>query len=539
MRFRWFVILAVILLCMIKLIQPPPGGSWSLGNIKENIKLGLDLQGGIFMQLEVDVEDALRQYLEEQAGTIKGSLEGEEFQIDSSAADFGNSSVTLKNVRSSKHNNVLKEVKDRYNGFWFVSQAGADITLKLKEVAKTQVQQDAVQQTVYKIQNRIGELGVTEPVITPIVGSNRIVLELAGADDVQRVNNIVREPGKLEWRLVLPNSQAALTETELLAPHGGKAPPGTKVFPMPDPNTGQTSYMLLKEVMLTARNVSNVFPSRDDRGIPAVGINLDREGGQIFFQNTGANVGNLLAIVLDGKILSAPVINSQLSERFIIQGTFTQREVDDMVVKIKSGSLPAQVNVLEQHQIGPTLGRDSIRQGTTAAIVGLILVVLFILAYYSMAGFFAFLALVLNLVIIMAMLSTLGAVLTLPGIAGFILTIGMAVDANVLIFERIREEIRAGTAVRNAVEIGYKTAFVTIMDANTTTFLAAFCLLLMGQGPIKGFAIMLMIGIICSIFTAVFCSRTFFLTYLKSRDAIHSLPIWPVWRGSKQPSLNS
>ena len=209
-----------------------------------------------------------------------------------------------------------------------------------------------------------------------------------------------------------------------------------------------------------------------------------------------------------------------------------------MVVQIKSGSLPAKVEILEERVIGPTLGRDAIEQGSKAAITGLVLVVVFILLYYRRAGAYAFVALVLNLVIILGILSGIGAILTLPGIAGFILTIGMAVDANVLVFERIREELVHGTAPKNAVEIGYKTAFVTIMDANITTFIAAFCLLLMGEGPIKGFAVMLMIGIVSSIFTAVFCSHTFFLWYLKSRPVLPKLAIWPVWKAGGQPSTS-
>ena len=322
-------------------------------------------------------------------------------------------------------------------------------------------------------------------------------------------------------------------EASLLAPFGGQLPAGKRIFPMEDPVSGATNYMMLEEVLLTASNVADVYPTQDDRGLPAVGITLDREGGQKFERTTAANIDNNLAIVLDGKILSAPNILSKLSNRFIIQGNFAQQEVQDMVVKINSGSLPAEVRILEERLIGPTLGRDAIKQGSYSAGIGLILVIVFILLYYGRAGIYAVFALVLNMIFILGILAGIGAVLTLPGIAGFILTIGMAVDANVLVFERIREELRDGTPPKNAVEIGYRSAFVTIMDANITTFLAAFCLLLMGEGPIKGFAIMLMIGIVSSIFTAVFCSRTFFMTYLKGKETLSKLSIWPVWQGSQ------
>ncbi len=545
MRFRWLIIALVLMVSVYALIKPPQDqdGRWGFSswsqNIKDNVKLGLDLQGGIFMQLEVDVEDAVNQHLEEQAGTIKANLEGDnKFTIASAVADPELNEITFLNVTSSEYDDVLGEVKKLYRGTWDVSQRGEDLVFTLTNRARIATQDNAVDQTVYKIQNRVDELGVTEPVINRMVGSNRIVLELAGADDVTRVHKIVREPGKLEWRLKVKGSQEAPSREALLAAYGGQLPPGKKIFPDYSNNSKVATYYLLEEVMMTAANVADVRSTVNDRGMPAVGITLDREGGLIFDEKTQVNIGNQLAILLDGKIVTIPTIQSRLAHSFIIEGGFSNQDVMDIIIQIKSGSLPAEVRVLEERVIGPTLGRDAIKSGTTAAIIGLIIVVIFILLYYRRAGIYAFVALVLNLVIIIGMLSGIGAVLTLPGIAGFILTIGMAVDANVLIFERIREEIRAGTAPKNAVDLGYKTAFVTIMDANITTFLAAFCLLLMGEGPIKGFAVMLMIGIVSSIFTAVFCSRTFFTLYMQRHPALPKLAIWPVWQ-SAQPGTGN
>lgn len=539
MKFRWAVVILSILLSLFLLFRPPEGkSSWTLSNFKENIRLGLDLKGGIYMQLEVDEEDAIKQYLEEQAGTIKASLEGENIKAQSSEADYDRKVVVLTNVTADASINIVKEIKTRYGNEWFIDEMGNNIELRLKEVAISYVKNDAVKQAVYKIQNRIDALGVTEPNITQVTGSNRIILELAGADDSSRVHTIVKEPGKLEWRLVQPQTNVAESEAALLAPMGGIAPPGTRVFPFAGEGEESAGYILLQEVILTASNVVNVFETRDQGGFPAVGINLDRAGGLIFEEKTGNNINGLLAIVLDGKVISAPRINDKLGSSFIIQGRFSPREVANMVVKIKSGSLPAKIHILEEQQIGPTLGRDSIRQGFLAGVIGLVLVIAFILLYYRRAGVYAFFALVINMLIILGILAALEAVLTLPGIAGFILTIGMAVDANVLVFERIREELRAGTVPKNAVEIGYKSAFVTIMDANITNFIAAFCLLLMGQGPIKGFAIMLMIGIVSSIFTAVFCSRTFFLAYMNKHLSLRKLSIWPVWRSQPQTGAN-
>ncbi|CAM2067592.1 Protein translocase subunit SecD [Sulfidibacter corallicola] len=536
MKFRWIIMGLSILLSVFLLIRPPSeDGNISFENVKENIHLGLDLQGGIFMQLEVDVEDAVDQYMEEQAGTIKAGLEAEGLTVESSVANVKDRSIAMTGVVMTD-GDAKGKIKDYYGEIWKISGNDGRFTLRLKDQEMSRVKDEAVKQTVYKIQNRVDQLGVTEPNINRVVGTNRIVLELAGADDVSRVHNIVKEPGQLEWRLVVPNvpKQGAASEAEL-SPF---LKPGFKVFPMADAPVEAPSYLMLDSVILTAHNIARVFPTRDRNGLPAVGINLDRAGGQTFGTITERNINNRLAIVLDDKILSAPTIQDKLQDQFVISGSFTPQQVEDMVVKIKSGSLPAEVRILEERVIGPTLGRDAIRQGTTAAGIGFAMVMIFILFYYRRAGFFALIALIMNLIIILGMLAFLEAVLTLPGIAGFILTIGMAVDANVLVFEKIREELRLGSSVKNAVDIGYKTAFVTILDANITTFIAAFCLLLLGEGPIKGFAIMLMIGIVSSIFTAVFCSRTFFLAHLHANAGMRQLSIWPLGKQSPAAEIH-
>lgn len=538
MRFRWSIIALAIVVSAYLLLHPPEEGErgWGLEhvkqNIKENIKLGLDLQGGIYMQLQVDEEDALAQYLEEQAGLIKGGLESEDFRVESSYSNFESKSITLVNPSGSEGKDAYQLLKDRYRN-WSVKSVASNIVMVLKNSAQSEVKDEAINQTVYKIQGRVDELGVTEPVINRTIGSNRIVVELAGADDSNRVHKIVREPGQLEWRLVAADAKGdATNESDLLASLGRAKRPNEKVLPYTTGENGPTYYLLMEEVMLTAKNVADVYPTSDERGLPAVGINLDRAGGITMSEKSGSSVGRRLGIVLDGKVVSAPTIQSKLGERFIIMG-LSQAEVPDLIVKIKSGSLPARVDILEERVIGPTLGRDAIQAGSYAAIVGLIMVMIFIACYYRAAGFIALTALVLNLLMILGMLAGIGAVLTLPGIAGFILTIGMAVDANVLVFERIREELRAGIMPKNAVDVGYKSAFVTIMDANITTFLAAFILYLLGEGPVKGFAVMLMIGILCSIFTAVFCSRTIFLWHLQRNPTAKQLSIWPIWASNE------
>ncbi len=528
MRFRWIVILAALILSAFVLFENEgeDGHTVSLANVAQNIQLGLDLKGGIFMQLEVDVEDAVNHYVEEQAGTIKASLEAENITVGSSEPKVKERKVVLRNLASTVSlDDALQKVKTMYRGYWNISGDTGELILTLRDAAKEEVKDEAVKQTVYKIQNRIDQLGVSEPNINRVVGTNRIVLELAGTDDQARVQKLVKEPGQLEWRMVANAALNTAPRAEDLQPY---LKPGFKILPIKE---GEGFY-LLEPVMMTASNVSRVMASRDETGFPAIGITLDRAGGQIMDNVTKDAVGRQLAVILDGKVLTAPVIRQRLSNSFVISGSFSAGEVDDKILQIKSGSLPASVRILEERVIGPTLGRDAIRQGTRAAVAGFGAVMLFILLYYRLAGLFAIGALMINLILMLGMLAGVDAILTLPGIAGFILTIGMAVDANVLIFEKIREELRLGTAVKNAVDIGYKSAFVTILDANITTFIAAFCLLLLGEGPIKGFAIMLMIGIVCSIFTAVFCSRTFFITYLHFNASVRKLSIWPIWGGS-------
>lgn len=527
MLFRWLVIAATVFLSGYTVLRPPEGGSWSnfQENFKSNIKLGLDLQGGIYMQVAVDEEDALAHYLEEQAGMIKSSLESEQVTVASSSADKANNTVTLFAPKGADGQIPSQMIEDRFSGYWNIDERGADVVLTLKEAAVREVKDEAVNQTVYKIQSRIDTLGVSEPVINRTLGTNRIVLELAGASDSQTVHKLVREPGQLEWRIVVPQTGEYPTEQALLAALGRPLNPNEKILPLAD----QPGFMVLQEVMLTAKNVANVRPSVDDRGLPAVGVQLDRTGGLIMNDKSGANIGNRLAIVLDGKVVSAPTIQSQLSDSFIIMG-LSQNEVEPLIVKIKSGSLPARVNILEESVIGPTLGRDAIRSGSMATLLGLIIVAVFMVLYYRGAGIIALIALLLNMILIIGCMAGIDVVLTLPGIAGFVLIIGMAVDANVLIYERVREELRAGIMPKNAIEIGYKASFVTILDANITTILSGFILWMLGEGPVKGFATMLMIGIICSIFTAVFCSHTIYLWLMQRNPKAKSLSIWPVWQ---------
>jgi len=366
---------------------------------------------------------------------------------------------------------------------------------------------------------------VSEPVIhREGIGGDRIVVQLPGVDDPERVKRLIGQTAFLEFRLAHDQGPAA-TQEQLLALFGGTLPKGYVVLKQDtrDENkrvTGALYWAIETKQVITGRDLKTALPSQGEFNEPAVKFSLTREGGRKFGDVTGANVGRRLAIILDDKVVSAPTIQSRITDDGVIHGDFTLEEVQDLVTKLRSGSLPASIVYLEERTVGPTLGADSIAKGLNAGILGSILVVLCMLVVYRLSGGNAVFALSLNIVLIFGALATFGATLTLPGIAGIVLTVGMAVDANVLIFERLREELRAGRTVRSAISAGFSKALSSILDGNITTLIAAMFLFLFGTGPIRGFAVTLSVGIVASIFTAVFVSRWMFdLVYSKRQRA--------------------
>jgi len=366
----------------------------------------------------------------------------------------------------------------------------------------------------------VDEFGVAEPVIQRQgLGGNRILLQLPGLDDPERVKRLIKKTAFLEWKLVKgePGPSQALIVNQL----GGSLPDDVEILQSMDKAGQKTSYYAIdKTAAVTGRDLKNAYRSQDRFNQPNVIFTLTADGGKRFKDFSGAHVGERLAIVLDNRVVSAPNIREQIPHGTgSIEGQFSVEEADDLALVLRAGALPASIRYIEERTVGPSLGWDSIKNGFIAGIISICAVIVFMIFYYKLSGINAFVALVFNMIIILGVLAAFRATLTLPGIAGFILTVGMSVDANVLIFERIREELRVGKTSRSALDAGFKKAFRTILDANVTTLIAAIFLFQFGTGPVKGFAVILSIGIASSMFTALFVSRVLFTLQLRGRQA--------------------
>jgi len=388
-----------------------------------------------------------------------------------------------------------------------------------------QLREDAVDQALQTIERRVNELGVAEPIVARTgAAGDQIMVQLPGVANPQRAKDIIRSTALLELKLV--EDGPASTKEQLLQSRSGVMPGNMDVV-LGVSDTGasgdrtETVYYLVRKVaVVTGRDLRNAKPSLDETNRPAVSFSLNTDGARKFGKATGENIGRRLAIILDGRVQSAPVIEGRIfDEGRISGGSFTQQEVQDLSLVLRSGALPASLTYLEERTVGPSLGADSIRSGVTAALGGLLLVVIFLLVYYRLSGVNAIASMVINLVVLLAMMSYLDATMTLPGIAGFILTIGMGVDSNVLIFERIKEELAAQKGVKQAIAAGFDRVFLTILDTHVASLIAAAFLFQFGTGPIRGFATTLSIGLLSNVFTSVFVSRTLFELVLSRRRA--------------------
>jgi preprotein translocase subunit SecD len=391
-------------------------------------------------------------------------------------------------------------------------------------------------QSLETIERRINALGLTEPTIQLRGGrnNNEILVQLPGEGDPIRAKEVIQAGGQLELRLV-EDQTVYSSETDALSKHGGVLPAGTELVPgRPESRTasgappeGEGWYILTRSAVVTGRDLRSATENRNSNnpGQWVVDFTLSAEAARRFGPFTQQNIGRQMAIVLDHRLYSAPVINGRIDDSGMIEGNFSMDSAHDLALVLKAGALPASIKYLEERTVGPSLGADSIRHGVQASVLSLLVVMIFMLFYYRLSGGNAVLALILNLVILLAALAFFGAVLTLPGIAGVILTIGMGVDSNVLVFERIREELRNGKSAASAVQAGFDKAFVTIIDTHVTTVVSAFFLFLFGTGPIKGFAITLTIGLIANVFTAIYVSKAIFQYHLAKMDRQSELSI--------------
>jgi|CXWL01.1.fsa_nt_gi preprotein translocase subunit SecD len=499
---------------------------WSAYPLEKKIRLGLDLKGGMHMVMKVETDDAVRADTGSEMDRMIRAL-AEEKVPGVVGSPLAVNSFELRGVPANQ-DSVVSSVASQVFGW---QREGDRLVFTMNGSEERGVRRLAVGQAVQTIDNRINAFGVSEPQITSDLERERVILQLPGVDDPARIKELIKKTAFLEFRLVNPPAGGAASREALLAQFGGVLPANTVILPKDERDdvtkrvVGQTYYAVEASSAISGRDLKNARPRQGEYGQPVVGFTLTPEAGNRFGEITAANINRPLCIVLDGRIVSVANIQSQIHDEGQISGSFTQQEVQDLVTTLRSGALPAGLVELEERTVGPSLGAEAIRQGVKAGWIGTGLVVLLMLFYYKGAGVNAVLMLVFDAILVFGSLAYFGFTLTLPGIAGLVLTVGMAVDANVLVFERIKEELRRGRTVKSAIEAGFKNARSSILDANITTLIAALFLFQFGTGPIRGFAVTLSIGILASVFTSLLVSRWFFDLFSSRQTRIERLSI--------------
>jgi preprotein translocase subunit SecD len=501
---------------------------WSLWPPEDKINWGLDLQGGVHLVLQVQTDDAIKAELDDAAQRLVSFAADEGIELGAAEVDAGSFLFTVE-VPAGTDRGKLNDLVDRAFPDYDVTRAGSTWTLAFKANIERLIRDQAVRKGLETINNRVDEFGVAEPLIQRQgLESDRILIQLPGVDDPERVKRIIKSTAFLEFKEVMagpmPDRASLLAGSGGTPPNDGEVLTGTRTG-LNNEVIGRSYYLVKKSSIITGRDLRSARRSQDQYGMPNVQFDLVPDAADKFGEFTGSHIGTPMAIILDNNVMSAPTIRAKITDSGVIEGNYSVEEAEDLALILRAGALPAEIIYLEERTVGPSLGRDSIDRGVRAAIYGMAAVMVFMLVYYKRSGFNATMALIINLLILMGAMAYFGATLTLPGIAGVILTIGMAVDANVLIFERIREELRVGKTVRSAIDTGFSRAFGTILDANLTTLIAALFLFQFGTGPVKGFAVTLSIGIFASVFTAVFVSRTIYMIMLIGRDRVQTLSI--------------
>lgn len=522
--------------------------------LASNIHLGLDLQGGSHLVMRVKTEEFLRRLTEENFAAAQNAAKDAGYEIKGGQAETsGNYRVILEPADPSKSEEIKEAVQKKVElgdtSVWGYSASGGRMTWTMTQAAQRTLADNATQQALNIIESRINALGITEPTLQThgAQSSHQILLQMPGVQDPERVKNILQGESRLELVHVIgpPSPSPATTytsEAEAINSlgSGGVVPPNRKVLPYqeriaPTTNGSQDQTQKPKQwVVVEVPAIIDGSELRNASAIPTQGgrsddyeinFSLKKSGADKFGAWTGAHINEYMGVVLNGEVKSVAYIKSQIYDQGQISGRFTKTSAEDLALTLRSGALPAPIEYLEERTVGPSLGQDSIRAGVRASLVGLALVVLFMLVYYRGSGVNAVVALLLNMMLMLAGLIVFGATLTLPGIAGIILTIGMAVDSNVLIFERIREELRSGKTVPSAVDQGFGHAFITIIDTHVTTIISSLFLFVFGTGPIRGFAVTLVIGLLVNLFSAVYVSRTIFMWHLDRKERVESLSI--------------
>jgi preprotein translocase subunit SecD len=476
----------------------------------KQLKLGLDLKGGVHLVMRVHTGEALKTHTTTTSEQLREALR---------TAGVGHSAISVTGDTSFRVEGVAQD-RDADRS----SSTGGTYDFRMKPNIEKDMRDQTVVQARETIDRRVNELGVTEPNISTYGENNdQILVQLPGVTDVARAKEIIRSTAILELKLV--ESGPAPSREALLQAHGGAVPPEMDVLTGAGDDGSTAHYMVRKIAAITGRDLRGAQPTMDEYNRPAVRFMMTADGARKFGRATGENIGRQLAIILDNRVVSAPRIDGRITDEGRITGSFTTQEVQDLSLVLRSGALPASMSYLEEEVIGATLGEDSIRSGVLASLAGLVLVILFMLAYYKRSGINAIVAMVANLVILLGLMAYIGAAMTLPGIAGFILTMGMGVDSNVLIFERIKEELAAQRGARAAVNASFQRVFLTLLDTHVTSLIAAAFLFQFGTGPIRGFATTLTIGLLTNLFTSIFVSKTLFELVLSRRQTAQSISI--------------
>ena len=533
---KTILIIAVLIAFLFGIIGIPSSftGKGLLAAIQQRIHLGLDLKGGTHLILQVQVNDAINADTDRTVERLKEDLKKANIAFgEISKPDPQNHPelIAIKGVPPESSSDLRRIIGDKYQEYDLTSGAQNGWSLAMKNTVANDTRKKAVQQAIETIRNRIDQLGVSEPVIQEHgLGDYQILVQLPGVDDPARVKEIMQSTALLEIRQVIggpyPSEEAAMQANGGVIPPDAVVMKGTTGAHGQDQTSEAEAYWLVSRTSaVSGSDLRSADSGTDENGRPDVNFSLTGDGGRRFAAFTGSHVNDKLGVVLDNRVRSVATIQEQIHDQGRITGNFSQQETHDLALTLRSGALPASIKYLQEVTVGPSLGADSIREGVRAAIIGIAVVMIFMLIYYKAAGINADLALFLNLVILLGFLGFSGATLTLPGIAGVILTVGMGVDSNVLIFERIREELRHGKTPSSAVDQGFAHAWTTILDTHVTTIVSAIILFLFGTGPVKGFAVTLSFGLAANLFTAVFVSRVIFEAVLNRHQRGEALSI--------------
>jgi len=466
------------------------------------VNLGLDLKGGSYLLLQANVDEAINEKIEATLSEVRRTLRKNKIKYKNLKSNNNRISFIIREKTLSKKTTKLLEkfLKD-----FQLTKKENYFVINLSDNGISKIIQSTMNQAIEIVRRRIDESGTKEPLIQQ-QGKDRILVQLPGVDDPGRIKRLLGKTAKLTFRFTHPKINSSELNKNFVSPPG--------YILLEDQNDKEKFYLIQKKVMISGEQLTDARPGFDQDGGSAVMFTLTTAGGKKFGKITGKNIGKAFAIILDKKVISAPIIQGQIFSNGQITGNFTVQEANDLALVLRAGALPVPLHILEERTVGPGLGNDSIEAGKFASIVAVVAVIIFMIITYGMFGIIANIALVMNMTLIIAVLSLLQATLTLPGIAGIVLTIGMAVDANVLIFERIREEFKIRKNKFDSVDEGFKKAVSTIIDANLTTFIAAFALFIFGSGPIKGFSVTLMIGLVTSMYTAIVLTRFLIIKYI-------------------------